>query len=47
VFSVKDEAVQFDEAALTPEVITEVQDQVRERILPLFKQRELLSPSIQ
>ena len=46
VFSAKDEAVQFDEAALTTEVITGVQAQVRERILRLFKRRELLSPEV-
>ncbi|MEE9395870.1 MAG: transposase [Methylococcales bacterium] len=46
VFSTKDDAVQFDKAALTSEVITGVQAQVRERILRLFKRRELLSPEV-
>jgi len=36
----------FDETTLTPEVITQVQAQVRERILLLFKRRELLSPEV-
>jgi hypothetical protein len=46
VFSAEGETLQFDEAALTPEVITGVQAQVRERILRLFKRRELLSPEV-
>ncbi|MEN8133778.1 MAG: hypothetical protein ABFS45_27205 [Pseudomonadota bacterium] len=43
MFSAEGEAVRFDEAALTSEVITRVQAQVRERILRLFNRRELLS----
>jgi len=46
LFSTKDEALHFDEVALTPEVITAVQAQVRERILRLFKRRQLLSPEV-
>ena len=46
LFSAEGEAVQFDEAALTPEVIAGVQAQARERILRLFKRRKLLSPEV-
>ncbi len=46
MFSAKNEVLRFDEAALTPEVITGVQAQARERILRLFKRRELLSPEV-
>ncbi len=46
LFSVKDEAVHFDVATLTPEVFKRAQTQVRERILRLFKRRELLSPEV-
>lgn len=46
LFSTKDEVLHFDEAALTSEIITGVQAQVRERILRLFKRRELLSPEV-
>ena len=44
VFSVEDEAVQFNEAAITSQALAKVQVQVRERVLRLFKRRELLSP---
>ena len=46
VFSAEGEALQFDGAVLTPEVITRVQAQARQRILRLFKRRELLSPDV-
>ena len=44
VFSAEDETLRFDEAAITPEAIAQVQAEVRERVLLLFKRRELLSP---
>ena len=44
VFSIENEAVQFDEASITAEAIAKVQALVRERVLRLFKRRELLSP---
>jgi hypothetical protein len=44
VFSAGDEALRFDEAAITREAIGKVQAEVRERILHLFKRRSLLSP---
>ena len=44
VFSAEDEALRFDEAVITPEVIARVQAEVRERVLRLFKRRALLSP---
>ena len=44
VFSAENEALRFDEAAITPETIAKVQAQVRERVLRLFKRRALLSP---
>jgi len=44
VFSAEDETLRFDEAAITPEAIAQVQAEVRERVLRLFKRRELLSP---
>ena len=44
VFSAENEALQFNEAAITSEAIAKVQAQVRERVLRLFKRRELLSP---
>lgn len=44
VFSIENETVQFDEAAITREVITRAQAQARERVLRLFKLRELLAP---
>jgi hypothetical protein len=44
VFSAEDEALRFDEAAITREAIAKVQAEVRERILRLFKRRALLSP---
>ena len=43
VFSAEDEALRFDEAIITPEAIAQVQAEVRERVLRLFKRRELLS----
>jgi len=46
LFSAKGETLQFDEATLTSEIITWLQDKVRERILRLFKQRKLLSPEV-
>ena len=44
VFSAEDDALRFDEAVITPEVIANVQAEVRERVLRLFKRRALLSP---
>lgn len=43
VFSTEDETLRFDEAAITPEAIAQVQAKVRERVLRLFKRRTLLS----
>ncbi|MBE0466601.1 MAG: transposase [Candidatus Desulforudis sp.] len=43
VFSAADEALRFDEAAITPEAIAQVQAEVRKRVLSLFKRRKLLS----
>lgn len=44
VFSVEEEALRFNKAAITSETIMRVQARVRERVLRLFKRRELLSP---
>ncbi|GAB4351696.1 MAG: hypothetical protein Kow0060_01100 [Methylohalobius crimeensis] len=44
IFSVEEEVLRFDAAAITPEAISKVQTEVRERVLHLFKRRELLSP---
>lgn len=44
LFSAEDEALRFDEAAITREAIAKVQAEVRERILRLFERRSLLSP---
>ncbi|MEE9355602.1 MAG: transposase zinc-binding domain-containing protein [Methylococcaceae bacterium] len=46
LFSSEGEDVRFDEAALTAEVITTVQARVRERVLRLFKRRDLLSSDV-
>ena len=43
MFSAEDETLRFDEAAITPEAIAQVQAEVRERVLRLFKRRELLA----
>ncbi len=44
VFSAEDEALRFDEATVSPGAIAKVQTQVRERVLRMFKRREVLSP---
>jgi len=44
VFSAEDVTLRFDKAAITPEAIAQVQAEVRERVLRLFKRRALLSP---
>ena len=44
VFSAEDEALRFHQASVTREAIAQVQAEVRERVLCLFKRRELLSP---
>lgn len=44
VFSAEDVTLRFDEATITPEAIAQVQAEVRERVLRLFKRRALLSP---
>ena len=44
VFSAEGEALRFHQAIVTREAIAKVQDEVRERVLRLFKRRALLSP---
>lgn len=44
VLCAKDEALRFDEVVITLEAIAQVQAQVKERVLRLFKRRALLSP---